>query len=97
VLSLGDNHAGRDTSNELEDLAADVPEESVGGPAADEHDAKNGYSCKVHGHGAALTDGVGPHIQQVQETQDARANAFDRSLELGGQESGGDKPAFVVG
>jgi hypothetical protein len=53
VLSLGAHHAGRDPGAELEDLATDVPEESVGRPAADEHDGKNGYSRELHGHGAA--------------------------------------------
>jgi hypothetical protein len=52
VFSLGAHHVGRDPGAELEDLATDVLEESVGGPAADEHDDKNGYSCEVHGHGA---------------------------------------------
>jgi hypothetical protein len=63
ALSLGAHHAGRDPRSELEELAAAVPEESVGGPAADEHDGKNEYSREVHGHGAAWLDGVGPHVQ----------------------------------
>ena len=79
VLRVGAHHPGGDPGAELEDLVADVPEESVRGPASDEHDGEHGDSGEVHGHGAAGTDGVGPHVQ-AQETEDIGANTLSRFL-----------------
>jgi hypothetical protein len=96
VLSLGAHHASRDTGAKLEDLAADVPQESVGGPTANEHDGKNRDAGQVHGHGGARSNGVGAHVQ-MRETKDVGANALGRVLELGGEERGGDQAASVIG
>ena len=44
------DHASGDPSGELLDLSADVLEESLAGPAADEHDGVGGYVVEVHRH-----------------------------------------------
>ena len=46
-------HAGADPPGELLDLFLDVGEESIGAPAADQHDGVDRLFGEVHKHGEA--------------------------------------------
>jgi len=48
---------------EFLDLAADVAQECIPGPSANQHDGENGDTGKVHGHGSSQLDGVGAKLK----------------------------------
>jgi len=54
----GEEHAAGDAGCEGGDLAADVAQERVACPAADQHDGEDGDAGEVHGHGGPGADGV---------------------------------------
>ena len=95
VLGLEANHAFGHACAELEDLAADVPQEGIRGPAPDEHDGKNGDTSEVHGHGSPRPKGVSSDVG-VGETEDIFADALGCRLEHRGDEGGRDELALVV-
>jgi hypothetical protein len=47
------DHPGGDMLGELHDLGAEVDEEGVAGPTADQHDGVDRYTSEVHCHGGS--------------------------------------------
>jgi hypothetical protein len=76
-------------------LASNVTEESVRGPAANEHDGENGDSGEVHGHGSAGSEGVSTDVFGG-ETQDILAEASSSRAKLCGDKSASDELALVM-
>jgi hypothetical protein len=95
VLGWSADHAGRDTRTKLEDLASNVTEESVRGPATNEHDGENGDSGEVHGHGSAGSKGVSADVFGG-ETQDILAEARSSRAKLCSDKSASDELALVM-
>ena len=66
---------------ELFDLLADVFEECVALPSAEQHDGEDWNIVKVHGHGCTRTDGVGTDIGGF-ESKPVFAKCVDYRAEL---------------
>ena len=78
-------------------MAADVAEECVAGPAADEHDGEDGDAGQVHGHGGPGPDGVcadlGPGEAQGARTEVGGAVAQELDHVLARREVGAARKA----
>ena len=59
-------HATRDIMGELIYLFPNVYEESVGGPAANDHDGEGWDSAEVHRRGGSRADRVGSDVLGVE-------------------------------
>jgi hypothetical protein len=55
---FGEDHMTGDAGTEILDLVFDVPQRSVTGPSANEHDGENRDIGQGHSHGRGGTDGV---------------------------------------
>ena len=59
-------HATEDVVGKLLYLFPKISEESVGGPAANEHDGEGWNSVQVHQHGGSRAHGVGSDVLGVE-------------------------------
>ena len=59
-------HATGDVVGKLLYLSPNISEESVGGPAANEHDVEGCDYFQVHRHGGSRADGVGSDFLRVE-------------------------------
>ena len=59
-------HVTGDVVSKLLYLFPNVSEESVGGPAANEHDGEGWDSVQVHRHGGSRADGMGSGVLGVE-------------------------------
>ena len=57
-----ENHFSGHASAEILDLAADVAQEGVTGPPANEHDGVDWDTSQIHCHGCPGSDGVGSDV-----------------------------------
>ena len=74
------NHLGRDTATKRLDLLPDVAEESVAGPATEQHDGVHRYTVEIHCHGRRGAKGVESDALWV-EAQAFEIHARDETSE----------------
>jgi len=74
------DHLGGDTATKRLDLLPDVAEESVAGPATEQHDGVHRYTVEVHSHGRRRAKGVDSDALWV-EAQAFEINARDETSE----------------
>jgi len=74
------NHLGRDKATKRLDLLPDVAEESVAGPATEQHDGVHRYTVEIHRHGRQRAKGVESNALWV-EAQAFEIDAGDETSE----------------
>ena len=74
------NHLGQDTATKRINLLPDVAEESVVGPATEQHDGVHRYTVEVHSHGRRQAKGVESNALWV-EAQASESDARDETSE----------------
>ena len=90
------NHLARNRLRKLLNLSSNVVKKGIAGPAADEFGGVRRDSIKMHGHGGAAANAVGPQMID-RETKTVCTDGGSSSPDEVGQAGGHQQGCFAGG